>query len=248
MAMSEEENEIPAIPGNYSKIAIIAVVTVIILTLITVGAYQMAKKRAPVIVLPGGVTYLGPTATPAPVPTAPVQSKFTAADDVAWNTYKGKKQPFTFSYPSTLKLVTFPDDVTESVAFSFNNINPGSNIMFRLSIIKQIEPKMAEYIDKPKIEYVKNWWTQYPGGLKGVGSITEFTNSRGMKGYKAKYKNHADQTPNDDVFFEIPGHNDYMVRFGNGLLDTGIFNRIVDSFYWGKAASPTVKPTESPAE
>jgi hypothetical protein len=50
------------------------------------------------------------------------------------------------------------------------------------------------------------------------------------------------------VFFEIPGHNDYMVRFGNGLLDTGIFNRIVDSFYWGKAASPTVKPTESPAE
>jgi hypothetical protein len=248
MAMSEEENDILIPPANYSKIVIIAIVTVIALTLITVGAYQMAKKRSPVVVLPGGITYLGPSIGPTSPPAPPVASKFTAPENTPWNIYKGKKQPFSFSYPNTLKLVSFPDDITESVAFSFNNIPPQNNIMFRLSIIREIEPKMVEYINKPKIEYVKNWWTQYTGGLKGVASVVEFTNSRGMKGYKAKYKNHADQTPNDDVFFEVPGHADYMVRFGNGQLDSEIFNKIVDTFYWGKIVEPSRTPTETKTE
>jgi hypothetical protein len=243
MTDDDNDNEPLVPPPGYSKIIIAAGVTMVILTIITIGAYQYAKKRSGVVVLPGGITYLGPSIAPTSPPAPPAPSKFTAAANVEWKDFKGKTRPFTFSYPSTLTLVTYPNDVTESVSFSWNNIPAQSNIMFRINDINATEPKMVPYIDKPKIEYVKNWWTQYTGGLKGVSSVTEFTNSKGMKGYKAKYLNHANQTPNDDIFFEVPGRTDLMIRFGNGQLDATVFDRIIDTFYWGKSpAKPTTEP------
>jgi hypothetical protein len=101
---------------------------------------------------------------------------------------------------------------------------------------------MVQYISQPKIEYVQNWWTQW-SGLKGVKSLEQFTNSKGMKGYKVKFINTAGESPNDDVFFEVPGRSDLMVRFGNGYLDKPVFDRIVDSFNWKGTAAKTVNPT-----
>jgi len=141
--------------------------------------------------------------------------------------------PYTFTYPSTLTLVVFPNDITDSVGISWNNNSPQANILFRVSDINKVEPAMVKYIGKSK-EYAQNWWTQYSGGLKGVKSLVEFTNSKGMKGYRVRFLNHSDQAPNEDIFFEVPNRPDLMIRFGNGILDQAVFDRIIDTFSWGK--------------
>lgn len=246
MSEGEQSPEGAEIVGqeNYVKIGVITLIAIVILTVITIGAYSYAKKRSGTTVLPGGTTYLGPPKTEetAPVTQTPPTQKFTAESTVNWIDFKGKINPFTFSYPETLKLVAFPNDPTESIGYAWANNPPQNNILFRINDLNKTEPTMAQYIGRPKKEYVTNWWKQYTGGLKGVKSVTEFTNSQGMKGYKAKFINLGDQTPNDDIFFEIPGRNDLMVRFGNGWLDTVVFDKIVDTFVWtGKsaAAEPT---------
>jgi hypothetical protein len=251
MSDEDTENDIPTleISSNTTKIVTAVVVAVLILTAVTVGAYQYAKTRISTVVLPGGTTYLGPPKSDTPVPTSPpvisnTQSKFTVDTSTPWLDYHGKVYAFTFTYPKTLSLVTFPNDPTDSVAFAFNNKPPQENILFRVSDINKTEPQMVPFIGNPK-EYVNNWWKQYSGGLKGVQSITEFTNSKGAHGYKAKFLNNSNQALNDDIFFTVPGRTDLMVRFGNGLLDKPVFDRIVDSFTWtGKGAAATPAPTQ----
>lgn len=223
--------------GNYLKIGIVAVIAVAILTGITVFAYQYAKKRSSTTVLPGGTTYLGPgndqKNTPAPV----AETKFSISSTTPWITYDGKKFKYSFSYPNTLPIVVFPNDVTDSVAVSWNNIPPQNNILVRVIDIRTTEPKMVQYIGQPET-YVKNWWKQW-SGLKGVKDVTQFVNAKGMTGYKAHFINNADQTPNEDVFFVVPGNSELMVRFGNGPLEQSVFDRIIDSFSWSASAAAT---------
>ncbi|OGG04250.1 hypothetical protein A2Z33_03820 [Candidatus Gottesmanbacteria bacterium RBG_16_52_11] len=231
---------------NYVRIGVIALAAVVVLTVITVGAYSYAKKRSGTTVLPGGTTYLGPSEAPQQPPPAQAPQKFTVSESTAWKNYSGSVFPFTFSYPETLEIVAFPKDPSESLGYAWAGNPPQNNIIFRVNNLNTTEPEMAAYISKPKREYVSNWWKQYSGGLKGVKSVEEFTNSKGMRGYKAKFINTADQTPNDDVFFEIPGRPDLMVRFGNGWLDSAVFDRIVDTFSWtGAAAAPTSPPVQN---
>ncbi len=246
--MSETGDEQLLPPENYTKVILIAIGAVAVLSAITIGAYQYAKKRSGVVVLPGGTTYLGPSDTPVQPPPETEPAKPVIDENTKWIEHKGIDHPFTFLYPESIELVTFPKDITESAGFGWGNIQPQSNLLFRIIDINASEPAMVKYINQPKIEYVKHWWEQYTGGLKGVESVTPFTNSRGMKGYRAKYLNHSDQTPNDDIFFEVPGRRDLMVRFGNGPLEKTVFDKIIDSFSWGKTAQPTTisSPIPSP--
>jgi len=236
----ENENDIPIealqVFTDYKKIGMIVGIAVVILSGITIAAYSIAKGRSNVTVLPGGQTYLGPgreivkSPTAAPVkPENPV--KFTASEVVTWGEHKGKVFPFTFTYPANLTMTTFSGDITDSVGIAWGSYTPQANILFRVSDINKVEPNMVKYIGKPK-EYANNWWTQYTGGLKGVKSLVEFTNSKGMKGYRVRFINQSDQTPNEDVFFVVPNRPDLMVRFGNGVLDQTVFDRILDSFSW----------------
>jgi len=237
----DNENDIPIealqVFTDYKKIGLIVGIAVVILSGITVVAYSVAKSRTSVTVLPGGQTYLGPGREIAKSPTAAPQpaetGKFTVTETTQWSDHKGKTYPFTFSYPSSLAISTFPSDITDSVGFSWGNTTPQANILFRVSDINKVEPGMVKYIGKP-YEYAKNWWTQYSGGLKGVKSLVEFTNSKGMTGYRVRFINQSDQSPNEDIFFAVPNRPDLMVRFGNGLLDQAVFDRIVDSFSWPK--------------
>jgi len=221
--------------------------TVIALIVITFFAFQIAKKRSGTVVLPGGTTYLGPSETPAAPPVQVQPQKYTADANVEWIDFKGKVYPFTFTYPKTLTLTLFPDDPSDTVGISWNNLTPQNNIIFRVADLKKTEPQMEAYISKPKKEYANNWWKQF-SGLKGVRSLIEFSNSKGMKGYRVKFLNHADQSPNDDIFFEVPGRRDLMVRFANGMVDSQIFDKIVDSFYWPQTkATPTSNITTTAA-
>jgi len=223
---SQESNEQP----DFTKLAIATLVGVIILGGVLYAAYRYSQNQAGNIVLPGGVTYLGPSPSPfekeKQPPTAPL--RFTAASDVEWKSHTGKIYPYSFAYPATLTLVVFPNDVTDSVAISWGNIPPQQNILLNFELIDKVD---AKYVDLPKIEYVKNWY-HYFSGLKGVAKVEPFTNTNGLKGYKAAYINFADTSPNTDIFFEVPDRRDLMIHIANGILEPKIFDRMIDSLKW----------------
>jgi hypothetical protein len=248
--MAEDEEDISLeslhIPDEYKKIGLAVIGAIVILTGITVMAYRYAKGRSSTTVLPGGTTYLGPdrTTNPTAVPAAPASDKFTVDANTSWIDHHGNVFPYTISVPSTLSLVTFPKDITDSVAISWGNLLPQNNILLRVSDLNKTEPDMAKYINQPKIEYAKNWWKQW-SGYKSLKSLEQFTNSKGIVGYKVKYVNTAGESPNDYVFMEIPSRPDLMVYFGNGYLDKPVFDRIVDSFAWKTSSvKQTIAPTQ----
>lgn len=228
---------------NFTKLAIATIAAVVILGGAVFATYRYSQKQMGNIVLPGGVTYLGasPT-TPVQPSTAPL--RFTAASTVSWNIQTGNIYPHSFSYPSTLPLVFFPGDASDSVAIAWGNIPPQLNILLNMEFI---DKRDEEYIGKPKIEFVRNWY-KYFSGLKGVARVEPFTNTNGLKGYKASYINYADTSPNTDVFFEVPGSDSILIHMANGILDPVIFDRIIDSLKWTPPTKAPNTPTPTTTE
>lgn len=184
-----------------SRATWISLAVTAILTLLVVAHYMSIKDRKGTIVLPAGGTYLGPSSTPAP----------------SSGIIHGRIYPYSFEAPEGVNLVTFPNDPYDIYALSINNQPPEQNVLIG--------------VDKAggnKRTYVENWWKQF-GGLKGVESITTFTNSKGLKGYKAKYINGS----SIDVFFESPDGR-YVIHLANGPLPKDVFDAIVDSVAWEK--------------
>ncbi len=216
-----------------SAILFIAVIAGVILACIALFiTYRFSLQSSSNIILPNGTTYLGPspkTEEKQPSPVSPLV-KFTVDTAVDWKPQKGKIYPFSFSYPSTLPLVVFTDDATDSVAIAWGNIPPQNNLLLNMEFIDKRDPKLVK---ETKLDYVKNWY-KFFSGLKGVANVIPFTNTNGMKGYKASYINTADSTPNVDVFFEIPNQPTLMLHMANGILETNLFDRIVDSVKWNK--------------
>ncbi len=235
--MSDDE-QLRLSPGTI-KVALGVVIAMVVLTAVTIGAYQYSKRRTGTVVLPGGVTYLGPS-NEQKTPTAPL--RFTISPSTPWKDFGGNKYPYAFSYPQTLSLVVFPGDVMDSVAISWGNISPQENILLSVDNLTTNQTMKPFAQAASKRTYVQNWWKQF-GGLKGVASITDFVNAKGLKGYKTKYINTAGQTPNDDVFFEVPKHPELVIRVANGILDPSVFDRIVDSVAWNQP-SPTSAPSK----
>jgi hypothetical protein len=226
---------------NIVKLGVLAIAAIALVTVGTLVAVQYSKKRSGTIVLPGGVTYLGPspTAVPAQTDTVAPAALFTADANTEWTTFKGHKYPYSFSYPKTLTIVVFPNDVLDAAAIAFSNIPAQQNILANVDDISKND-KMKQYAGtQSKDKYVENWWKQF-GGLKGVSSIKAFVNTKGLHGYRTKFINTAGQTPNEDVFFEVPAHPELVIRLANGILDKPIFDRIIDTVGW-------TEPTKTPS-
>lgn len=170
-------------------------------------AFQSAKTRQGTVVLPGGITYLGPTPTPPTSPNSPTSS------------YTGKLYPYSFSYPSSFSLGWFPNDPYDAVTAFLPNTDSNKNIFFRV-----------EKLSGTAIDYANNWWKNYT--WKGVSSVTAFTNSKGLKGYRAKYLDTTDKTPYDHVFFEVPGRTDLIMWISGKLFTKDVFDKLVDSVSW----------------
>lgn len=220
------EKEKEADKLDFPKLAIATVIGVLILGGAVYAAYRYSQKQAGDISLPAGVTYLGPSDKPtvgAQPSTAPL--RFTAAPDVLWNTQNGRIYPYTLSYPSTLPLVVFPGDGSDSIAIAWGNIPPQLNILLNMEFIEKRDEKL---VGKPKIEFVRTWY-KYFSGLKGVSKVEPFANTNGLKGYKAIFTNYANTSPNTDIFFELPGYPNMMIHMANGILDPVIFDRMIDS-------------------
>ncbi len=222
------------IPKEYLTVTIITVALVIILTGGTIWAYVYASKRPSTIVLPGGVTYLGPSQSSEQIEPQQDPNKINLLPNAQWQEQRGKLFPYSFSYPNNMSLGVFPNDPFDAVTIFWGNTNPQENIFLRIENLNQLKG-MKSYITKPKLEYARDWWKQY--NWKGVANVSEFTNSKGLKGYRAKYLDASNQTPYDHVFFEVPNRSDLVIWMSGRLLTQPLFDKIVDSVSW----NPQVK-------
>lgn len=216
--------------GNHQKL-IFFIFSILLLIGALYITYRYSLLQSNNIILPGGITYLGPSSTTKPLlPTLTVKPRklFTAPSDDKWVIFHGSVYPYSLNHPQSLNLVVFPKDKSDSIAFSFDNTDPRVNILLNIEKISDRDPLLA---GKPIIDYVKNWY-KYFSGLKGVDKIDAFQNVNNLKGYRAVFINDVNQTPNVDVFLEIPGSNDLVIHLANGNLDPSIFDRIVDSVNW----------------
>ncbi|MEK7577808.1 MAG: hypothetical protein AAB492_04305 [Patescibacteria group bacterium] len=188
---------------NTKTIGLALVISVILISGVFV-AFSNANKQQGQIVLPAGGTYLGPT------PTNTQEN---------WIQRKGKIYPYAFLYPDTLSLGEFPNDPTDSVTMFIANTDANTNLFFRVETLT-VKP----------IEYAQNWWKQY--NWKGVSSVSAFTNSKGLTGYRAKYLDNNGTTPYDHVFFEVPKQTDLIIWISGKLFEPSVFDTLVDSVDW----------------
>lgn len=215
----------PESQPDFGKIILFTLFGLLILGGVALAGVRFSQRKEGQVILPQG-TYLGPSPQGAPTgqpPTAPLT--FTTDPGTPWVSFKGTIFPYTFSHPNTLPLATFPNDESDSVGIVWGNIAPEKNILLNLELIEKRDPA---FVRRPKEQYVRSWH-KYFTGLKDIASLTTFENSNGLKGYRARFINTADQTPNVDVFFEVPERDDLMIHLANGVLDPAIFDRIVDS-------------------
>ncbi len=230
----------------FLKVGIIVSVIFIFLVLIIFTWHQWTVKRQSEVVLHSGVTYTGPTPTPGP--NQPQQTdKFTAPEDEPKKTIKGQQYNYSFTVPESLELVRLDDNPYDIWAVKYGSIAPSSAVLIGVDNLQNNE-NLRQYINQPKIVYVENWWKQF-GGLTGVSSITPFTNSNGLKGYKAKYTTRNGISGNDDIFFEVPTNKNLVIHLSNGVLSESVFDNIVDTLTWGEptnnqtSTTPTINST-----
>ncbi len=239
---------------SLKKVGILAAIVSLVLVGLIVLQHNLSLQKKGTVVLPAGGTYLGPSKQeaavstppppdePTPTPskgglaptkadeTAKDPNKFSVRADAPWVEVRGKKYAYSFMSPKSLTLVTFPNDQYDIYAISWKTFTPESNVLIGVDNLNASDDK-KKYVSVSKRIYVSEWWKQF-GGLKGIASIVEFTNSKGLKGYRAKFINTANQTPNEDIFFEVPGNPEYVIHLANGVLDKSVFDRIVDTVGW----------------
>ena len=225
---------------DFKKIILGLLIGTLGLGAVIYGGYYYSQKKGFKLTLPTGPGYTGtqPSQTGNNPPTAPI--RFTAGPEVRWVTYSGRIYPYSFSYPETLSLEPFIDP-PDGVGISWGNLDPKLNILLDIQSIKEKSP---QYLNKTE-DYVRNWWKFY-SGLKGLKSINKFVNANGLTGYKAIYINQSDQSPNIDIFFEVPNDPTLVIHLANGTLDPEIFDKIVDSLEYA-APAPTTSPTQTPS-
>lgn len=230
-----DEELSPTLPNLKNPKIILCLVAIVIAAIIL--RHNLAFQQKSTVVLPAGGTYLGPKDTPTEAPQTAVNAvqpvstagKFTVASDTPWVTIKGNVYPYSFQSPKTLKLVTLPGDNKYDIyAISWNGQAPDQNVLIGVDNLNNTD-NGKQYITISKRSYVENWYKQF--GLKGISSITEFTNSSGLKGYRAIYIDASGQTPNEDVFFEVTNPA-YVIHMARNVLSNDVFNKIIDSVAW----------------
>lgn len=209
----------------------------LVLVAIVFLAYQYSKPRPGAVVLPGGITYLGPSPTIAisdkqkAISVAETERlRFTAGSDAVWTTVKSTKYGYTFAVPETLTLEPFLTDEFDAYAITWNNVSKEANVLIGVEDLSRDE-KRAPFVQKSKKDYIESFWSkQY--NLTGVKTFEPFTNSMGLKGYKVKFQTTDGVSPFDDVFFEVPKKPNLVIHLSNAILDPTVFDRIIKSVTW----------------
>lgn len=209
------------------KILPIVGIAFLVLMGIVLVAYQYSRPRGGAIVLPGGVTYLGPSPTRQPTPSV---ERFFADASVPWTEQKGSLYTYAFSAPETLPITPFLKDTYDAYAITWKGADPGTNVLIGVEDLKKDE-KRTMYVNKKKKDYIESFWArQY--NLIGVEKIEEFTNGKGLKGYKVTFKTTTGVSPYDDAFFEVPDKPNLVIHLSNAILDPAVFEKILESVSW----------------
>lgn len=206
----------------YKKVIVIAAVITVIGIIMVLLHYRQISGRNGTIIIPAGNTYLGPTNTQTPQPAT--------EDTASWHTVQGHIYPYSISVPSNLELTTFPNDQYDMYALA--GPDPASNVLIGVDDLQK-NTSLNQFINQPKTVYINQWWKQF-SSLTGVASVKPFTNTKGLKGYTVKFLNKANESPNMDIFFEVPGQPQYIIHLSNGKLEPSVFDKIVDSVDWEK--------------
>lgn len=197
------------------------------LTIMVIAFYAAAAKRTGTIVLPGGITYLGPTPTTQQHPPKNTAGKIPVPETAPWTQRKGTIFPYTLLIPESLNLGVFPNDPYDAITVFYEGTDANANIFFRVENL--ITLKKQRYQGNLK-GYASDWWKDY--AWSGVSDVTPFTNSQGLNGYRAKYLDKNGNTPYEHVFFAVPGRNDLVIWISGKLFEQSVFDRIVDSVSW----------------
>ncbi len=221
------------LPKELQKTILVAAIAFVILTCATYLSYRHTKSRTPQIILPGGVSYLGPSpssqSSSGQKQSKTISDKIPIPDSVAWTTWKGQRYQYSFSYPSSLSLGLFPNDPFDAVTIFWGDTNPQENLLLRIEDLNSI-PDMKDYINKPKRQYVEQWWKQYD--YTGVASIKEITTKSGLKGFRARYTKSTGNSTFDNVFIPIPNKPNLILWTTGKFLQQSVFDRIVESITW----------------
>jgi hypothetical protein len=213
-------------PQQNPRIIIPALAISGVLFLLVISAFITTKNRQSTIVLPGGVTYLGPTPTGV-VKKNPTGATIPVPENATWAERKGKIYPFSFSYPTVLSLGEFPNDPFDAVTVFYEGTDANANIFLRIE-------DMAKQTRSPKATtlqaYATDWWRDY--SWKGVHAVTPLTTAKGLSGFRATYVDTQGNTPYDHVFLQVPGKANLVIWVSGRLFAPDIFNRLVDSIRW----------------
>lgn len=234
-----DNQEQSASDGAENKTLLTLSVGALVVFLLLVGGiyYWVSKKNGGQVVFPAGINYLAPQTSNPSAQNAPAYDYAKMAASADWLTFKGKTYNFSFQYPKGLNPLTFPNDSADTVTFKTSNAPPELNLMF---LVETISSRDKTLIGKQE-EFVRNYW-KFFSGLKGLNSITAFTNEKGLSGFKVNYVSKSGALTSDNYFFIIPGDADHMFHAADIFPAEGktIFDRIINSLAY---KIQTVTPT-----
>lgn len=216
-------------PSDDVRSLIPALVIGIVLFIGITVALQIHKQRDSHIVLPGGITYLGPSVSPQPTKPATNSAVIPVSENATWVSRSGNIYPYAFSYPDSLSLGVFPNDPYDAVTVFYKDTDAGGNIFLRVEDLSAL--KKDQYVGNLKA-YANTWWKDY--AWTGVSSISPFINSHGLKGYRVTYTDNSGLPSSEHVFFSVPGNDRLVLWMSGKLFAPDVFARMVDSVSWGK--------------
>lgn len=216
---------------NKSSLVFGNFVVLVVFILLVGGVYMWVSKRSQTgqQVFPAGINYLSPKGT---VTNAPLYDYAKLAVSSDWVSYKGKLFPYSFQYPKAFTPITYPGDKSDAVAFKVSALPPEQSLLLT---VETISSRNKSFVGKPK-EFVSNYWTFF-SGLKGLKTITEVTNEKGLRGYKASYViKGSNAVTSDYYFYVIDGNSDNLLHIGDIFPKEGkdVLSRIINSLEYQK--------------
>lgn len=223
------DTEEVVIPKDFAKMAIVSVVAAALLFGLTLLAYRHANSRPGNIILPGGITYLGPSPTVAPVTGPGGIELYRAEESDPTKTWEGSVYPYTFEYPESLNLGLFPGDEYDSVTQFWKDTNANENIILRVEDLTKTSETRA-FIGKPLEEYARFWGSQYV--WTDLDNASDFTNGQGLKSLWVKFKDASGNVSGDNYFLAVPGKPEIIIWMSPKYIEPKTFDRLVNSLAW----------------
>lgn len=197
-------------------------VGVLVLFLVLIGGiyFWVSKKNKGAVVFPAGINYMGPSNL-TPVPTVDMTQLGKSGK---WLQTTGKIYKYVFVYPAELQVTAFMNDQSDKHAWVTGIASPQQSIAFTVETVSDFDKQYEDDLEG----FAGNYWKKF-GGLAGAKSVEPFTNSKGLKGFKAVYVDKTGKVINTNYFFAVPDDPNHVLQVINGIIPETVFMQIVNS-------------------